>query len=195
MGALLLSQYRHDMNDLLGDPTSMLTYPVFDSFQENRTIVGVLGMRIFWTLILRNLLPEHARGFVAVFENCGQTFSFQIDGSDATYLGIGDFHHPATEAWSVHGSLTAGTYHKPSPETRSYTRVELNRDLCGISVRLYPTAEFQQEFVNAQPMAQCAFVASMFFFAVLLFATYDFLVGRRQRIVLERALALSLIHI
>ena len=56
---LSLGQYRFNGQELHLDPSTALSYPIFDSFdRENRTVVGVLGMTLYWKFYLRNILPE-----------------------------------------------------------------------------------------------------------------------------------------
>lgn len=188
--AIEISQYRHVAYDVGGDPTTLLVYPVFDNFEPNRTIAGALGIRIFWTILLGDLLPDDANGFIVVVDNnCHQTFTYRIDGPNATYLGVGDRHDPAFGDRLKMGNISHDLVSRASPVTRSYSRVELNSDYCGFSVRLYPSQDTLDGFLDSKPMVQTAVVALCFFVASLLFLAYDFLVGRRQRIVLSKALA------
>jgi hypothetical protein len=64
-----------------------------DSTDYESELVGVALMVIAWDQALLNLLPEGVRGIFAVLKNnCNQTHTYEIDGSDAFYRGEGDLH-------------------------------------------------------------------------------------------------------
>jgi len=77
----------------LDDPNALIGYPVFDSFDKDRQVAGVLITNIYWGLFFRNILPPSAVGYICVIENSyGQTLSYRVDGKTTRYLGEVDPH-------------------------------------------------------------------------------------------------------
>jgi hypothetical protein len=59
----------------------------------NSEIVAIVGCGAAWDASLRNLLPEGVEGILSVIRNsCNQTYTYEISGRDAFYLGEGDQH-------------------------------------------------------------------------------------------------------
>jgi len=188
---LSLSQYRNDIEEFLGDPTSSLAYPVFDSFiHETRKVVGVLGTNVYWKLNFENKLPQSAKGVMCVIENTqGQKFTYRVDGSDAVYQGNGDLHDRKYDAMGEHGEIS--TYMASRTFLPSYTSVPLDLDYLDYTLHVYPSSDTESQFKNDTPMIACIVVVCVFLFTSLVFIFYDCYVGRRQRIVMNRAIASS----
>lgn len=83
------------------EPFGVFYYPVNENSNryvqqdETRTdlTVALMGGSFFWRTMLQGHLPSDAVGLVVVVQNnCGQVFTYQVDGTRATYLGIGDAH-------------------------------------------------------------------------------------------------------
>ena len=55
---------------------------------------------------MKNLLPEGVAHIVAVVENsCNQSFTFEIDGPRANFLGSGDRHETGYDHMKVYADL------------------------------------------------------------------------------------------
>jgi hypothetical protein len=54
---LAASQYRHRSEVYQGDPMTVIGYPVFDSFEDDRQLAGVLATNIYWRLLFTDILP------------------------------------------------------------------------------------------------------------------------------------------
>lgn len=64
------------------EPSSVLLYPVHDSFDDkNNHLVGFISVTFSWIGTFWNILPENVRGAIAIIEtSSGQKTSFRIDG-------------------------------------------------------------------------------------------------------------------
>jgi hypothetical protein len=90
---LAVSQYRHNIGEYQDDPLTFIVYPVFDSFEDDRQLAGVLATNVYWKLFFADILPPSASGIVCILENSyNQTLVYRIDGPDVTYLGEEDLH-------------------------------------------------------------------------------------------------------
>jgi hypothetical protein len=93
-------------------PHSFISHPVhsipgdFDS-----EIVAYVGSGFAWDFALRYLLPEGVDGIIVEIENsCNQTFSYQIKGPDAYFIGDGSKHESKYEQMKKTQSLSIHTH-------------------------------------------------------------------------------------
>ncbi|CAB9517810.1 Receptor-type guanylate cyclase gcy [Seminavis robusta] len=196
---LLLSQYRHSVDEYSWDPVSFAVYPIFDDFynptesvQHHRDhLAGVLVTNFYWRLYFQDILPADAKGIILVLSNSfNQTFSYRVDGPDVTFLGEVDPVDMYQKYKDMGVTVDATSYAKSRarPETRTYTTVPLHDTFGVYTLSVYPSADTENEYTSKQPLIFCLVVATVFICTVLVFILFDCLVERRQRIVLNRAL-------
>ena len=84
-------------------PHAFMWTPIYDDINNPESnFVGVVGTGFAWDFSLRNLLPDSVEGVVAVLSNnCNQTYTFEISGIDAFFLGEGDLHEPKYDSYRV----------------------------------------------------------------------------------------------
>lgn len=75
-------------------PHSFLWTPIYEDPDDvNSKFVAFLAAGFAWDVSLRDLLPSNVEGVMAVVSNtCNQTYTYEISGRDAFYLGEGDLH-------------------------------------------------------------------------------------------------------
>ena len=188
---LSMSQFRDKVEHYLGDPTSPFSYPVFDSFDPGtRKVAGVISSTFYWKLYLENILPINRRGIFCVIENSfNQTFTYRIDGPKASYIGVGDLHDTKYNYLKVSSDMATYLALHSSLKTKSYTIVPLNAEYNSYSLTIYPSQDTEDDHVNSEPIVLVVVIFSVFLFTCLVFLIYDNYVGRRQRIVMDRAVA------
>lgn len=188
--SLDIGQYRHSLDELTGDPTSNLIYPVFSSFDENRTFVGVVRAALYWRFYFVSILPANARGLICVIENTrNQTFTYQIDGPDVTFLGPGDRHHPDFDNLYLEEHLIDMLKEDEGPATTGFEQAELNGEFCSYTLRMYPSHEMRDDYITRNPYLFSFLVAISFFFPSLVFLVYNLVVEKRQTVVMDQAVA------
>ena len=133
------------------------------------------------------ILPSNAEGIICVVENeCGQAFTYQIDGQEAIYKGMGDLHDGTFEA------LGEIYYFNSIQESDSFsfreTSIPLNEDYCPYTLRVYPSEQLHDEFITFRPAIYTACVALAFVLISAVAITYDCVVQRRLAAVLDSAL-------
>jgi len=183
--SLLLSVARKEVVEYKGDPMSLISLPIFDSFEHDRHPVAVMVAWINWAMYFESVLPDTVHGIVAVLsDSCGGFYTIQIDGAQVQLLGQGDLHDPkfSDKKWStrflkdqkVHDGTKLG--------------VLLNQRVCNIAIDVYPSNTFYDSYKTNTPIVITISVAFVFVFTALMFLVYDRLVGRRQAIVLQKAI-------
>jgi class 3 adenylate cyclase len=188
---LSMSQFRDSVEQYLGDPTSPFSYPVFDSFDPvTRRVAGVISSTFYWKLYLENILPINRKGIYCVIENSfNQTFTYRIDGSKASYMGVGDLHDTKYDYLKVSSDMASYLSLHSSLKTKSYTNVPLNAEFNSYSLTIYPSQDMEGEHVNNDPVVLAITIVCVFLFTCVVFLIYDRYVARRQRIVMDRAVA------
>ena len=76
-----------------GDPISNVYVPYFDSLGQDRKVVGFVSILIRWASYFENILSQNHDKLIVVLENtCTGNVTYSIDGSNVTYMGVGDLH-------------------------------------------------------------------------------------------------------
>lgn len=161
-----------------GGPVSKAYIPIFNKFGSDREVASIMIAYMYWQALLTGSLPdeEEAACLYCVLENsCGQTYTYLVDGSRATYIGEGDLHHREYEEFMVEtGFGEIGGRHE-------------GEGTCQYNARVYPSTKLENAFVTWNPVIMTVITVSVFLFTSLLFVTYDRLVQRRHTMVNKRA--------
>lgn len=180
-----LQQFSGDQNMTYnGEPTTNLYYPVFDSFDRDRAVVGVYTMTIFWELLFSGMLPTNANPVVCVVENaCGDVFTYETSGDKAIFLGYGDLHDDDYDDFEVFEDFSL--LRQAEKFRQSQTAVALNEDFCPYTLRVYPSEELEDAYESFEPFAISIATAIFFFLIAAVAAFYDLIVRIRSRKILS----------
>lgn len=171
----------YDGVDYLADPAVNIYYPVFDDLykkKEDRNIVAVLLVGIYWRSYFVDQLPEGVADLHLVLSNtCNQTYTYVVSGESADFLGVGDLHEAKYDSHAI-------TYHlnedHSEPGNSSST-------ICFYRLDIYPTVAYEESFKTNTPLVFTLALAASFLLTCCIFFLYDFCVERRQRLVLKSA--------
>jgi signal transduction histidine kinase/CheY-like chemotaxis protein len=193
--------------DNASEPFSFIIFPIIEDAGEyvslvddvevdaegNHTVVGITLMMFFWRDLIRNILlptKNDSNGIVCVFENpCNQTFSYEVNGPNVTYLGQGDQHDPEFDELNI----TIG-FHELAERSSSglqYTGLPLGGEACPYTLRVYPSASREGYFMTKDPITFTMSAILIFVFTSGVFLIYDVCVERRQRKILFAAVQSS----
>ncbi|CAB9528667.1 respiration control sensor protein ArcB [Seminavis robusta] len=187
-GILRSSQYRHDVEDLLHDQHSILAYPVFDSFDDDRELAGVLLSDIYWKILFSNLLPPKAEGIICVITNsANQTFAYRIDGGKATNLGPTYNHDPKYDHMEVSTNINEHLQQRASPQNKAYRTVQLS-DSIQYTIRIYPSQDTAANYLTNNPALYTMVTLFAFLFAGILFLVYSYVVEFRQTVMTAKVI-------
>jgi hypothetical protein len=185
------------------DPTEPMTafnYPIVDKAAdtvnlagaEDPQVVGVIAMTIFWRELIKDILPQGSDGIVVVIGNeCNQTFSYQIMGPEATYLGPGDMHDPDYDSYEEYSNFVElGAL---AIRDRTYTGITFSEDFCPHWIKAYPSDMMRDHYTSTDPVLFTVVAVLIFLFTAAVFVLYDFLIERRQKKVMTTAVQSSAI--
>lgn len=118
---------------------------------------------------------------------CAPTFTYQINGPDVVYLGVGDMLHEAKfEKYEMSATYKELTEH--AFNTQLYTGIPLNPDpFCPVSLHLYPSSLMEEEYRSVKPLAYALMTLGIFVFVAIGLYFYDFFVEQRKQKLVKTA--------
>ena len=128
------------------EPMSDILYPIVDDAVDsvsldrtNGTVVGILSITFFWRNLIKDILPPGTNGIVCVIANdCGQTFTYQIDGPEVVFLGLGDLHNPNYDYLAQSGVIKLRGSSDRNQDN-IYTGLPLSGGRCPYWLNVYPS--------------------------------------------------------
>ena len=183
--AIIISLQLEKPANYTGEPVSSVYIPIMDSFANDRKTVAILGATLRWESYFENILTESTQPVRVVLSNsCQDIFTYEIRGSQATFVGKGNRADLEFEGISVSVDLDENDDLIVEPNTIALT---LNQDLCRYTLRIYPTQEGYVYHNNFFPLIITLTVAAVFLMTAAVFYFYDMMVERRQKVVLDTA--------
>ena len=183
--SLMLSANHLESKYYAGDPMSQIFLPIFDSFRDDRNAVAVLGAWIHWASYFQHILPLSLRGVYIVLHNtCSGSFTYEINGEEVRPIGMGDLHD------SEYDSMKRSSSFESVENVGDGTKfgLPLSKDHCMVSIDVYPSIVFYDEYNTNAPIVMTIAVVIIFVFTACMFVFYDRLVERRQNLVMHKAL-------
>jgi len=162
-------------------PHTSLLEPIFRERNNPASeIVGFVCSLLPWDRYIQNLLPTSITGITVVLRNtCGQSFTYAVDGPQASYVGVGDLHETAYDEFetviSFQGSLHGG-------RNQSATNSE-----CFYSFSVYPTEVLEKEYNSKTPTTMAVAVACAFLLMSLTFVGYEVFVSKKNKKMVSQA--------
>lgn len=134
-----------------------------------------------------DILPEGEGPLHIVLENtCGEAYTYELFGSDAAYIGDEDYHDAIFDDMEVKANISSFTDSADTEFSRG------NGDLdgtCSYRLRIYPTERVKFKYITWAPILYALGITLIFVFTSTVFLAYDVLIRRRQRKVIQAALA------
>ena len=185
-----MGQYRHSPTDLTNDLHTVITYPVFDSFDDDtKQLAGVLYSNIYWKILFSNLgIPSELPGITVVIENTSnQTFAYRIDDKDVLFLGMVDPHDSKYDDYMISTNVNEYLQQQAGPANRGYKTVPLSNS-SQYTLRIYPSAETEASFRTNEPVVYTIVTSAAFLFAASVFLLYSIVVERRQHVMTRKVI-------
>lgn len=149
-------------------------------------VPALLEAHIYWREWIRDILAGGSNGIVVVFQNeCNVTFSYQLHGPKAQFLGMGDFHDRKYDYMEVSSSIHS--LRNYFTKTRYYAGVPLDEEYCPTTVKVYASNTMKDSFVTSNAIIFAVCAGLIFIFTSLVFVAYDIWVERRQDLVMTKA--------
>eukprot|EP00980_Cylindrotheca_fusiformis_P016278 scaffold4838_cov110-Cylindrotheca_fusiformis.AAC.2 len=180
---------------------SQIMQPIYDradTSDEDRKMVGIITMQLHWldyfknlfleensddgiVVVLKSSCPTHGNSTLDVTEqptSHDMIVTYQIDGSNAIFLGEEDLHDPKYDSLEVAETfIDLGIDESKVPQ-----------GLCvpTLTLHVYPSEKLEEKFETSNRIIYTSVVVTIFAFTVLVFLLYDFVVARLQTKVMDR---------
>jgi hypothetical protein len=160
---------------------SVSVHPIFESFKQDARILGFLSAVIPWDHHFSNVLPAGTRRLdIEVEDTCGSAFTYTVEGPSVSFLGYGLLHDRKYDSLSIHAQFAEfaslqGTAAVPSGSS------------CDYKISVFATNEFKSSYQSEKPVLYATAVVCVFLFTAVVFVIYDWLVSRRQNMIMITA--------
>ena len=170
-----------------GDPMAYVAVPIYDDFDsDRRKTVGTISAIMNWATYFKGVVPPSSKPVTIVLENaCDGAYTYEADNDNVVYQGPGDLHDTKYTHLEQMANLNALVGN--ANEERVYNTFELEELGCPYNIRVYPTKAMEEDSETNIPLITTFAVAAVFVFTGLVFLFYNYIVERRQRIVLSQA--------
>eukprot|EP00980_Cylindrotheca_fusiformis_P020351 scaffold7354_cov93-Cylindrotheca_fusiformis.AAC.4 len=191
---------------------SQLMQPIYDTADttaEDRKLVAIISMLLYWLDFFKSILAQGQDGVIVVLRSgCPVDYGSFYGFNDTDNLDIPDFVDVPDNltredviTYQVNGPdvilLGNGDLHDSQYDDLEVTEVfvdlgfdseDLSEDKCvpTLTLHIYPSEELEATFHNSDAAIYTIVVVVIFIFTSLVFLLYDYFVGRRQRIVMDR---------
>jgi hypothetical protein len=159
------------------DPQSIIVLPVFKETGDPITdIIGHIVAVIPWGLFFQDVLQDGQNGVYAVLrESCGSSFTYIVNGRNATFLAKEDVHETAYDDRKRSTSFVAydGDLNGISSGGLS--------DHCEYTLDVYPSQKYEDMYQSSRPLIFTVGVILVFLFTSVVFLMYDCFVRQRQQ--------------
>ena len=178
------------------EPISDLIYPLVNDLSAVELdaedvlaaeVVGVLEICIYWRDLMKDTLKSGSNGIVVVFENdCAASFTYEVNGPNVVFMGTDDLHDSKYDNMRVTGNFSH--LEEFSVRDSTYTGFKLNDDYCQTTMHVYPSVTMEDDYTSANPIIFTCVAVLIFLVTTAVFLLYDYLVERRQKLVMRTAM-------
>ena len=179
----LLGESRHNlmhpgMQSGQATPHALFSQPIQGTVDGASGVVGYLLGVVALDTYLTDLIPPGVKGLAMVVENtCGDQHTFRLEQGRAIYVGEGDMSIPkyrnAAAKFNVQG---ARGFNGDSSDS-----------FCSYSFSILKTHEFEDSYASDKTILYTVLVVIIFAVTAFAFFIYDFIVQRRNSLVLQTA--------
>ena len=149
----------------VGEPLSYIYYPVFHDFEKKRLVAGIESM-VYWRSYFEYILPDQVSGIVVVVKNTkNESFSYQINGKEAVFLGLADAHDSKYDHMMLRADYTSFQDKQVEANTnRAYRGVEVDDEHISYWIEVYPSDQTEEIYLTNRPLIYT--LAMVFFFSL-----------------------------
>ena len=168
-----------DLDDPATWPATFLVSPVNDDFDRKGKLVAFISAIVPWHNFFENTLPDGSKGMCVIIRStCRPSLTYQVNGRNVEFLGIGDLHDPTFDHLVMIGAFE-------SDEQSSDNQQEGD---CDFTLHVYPTTkELYDSSKSHNPVYFTFTVVLIFLLTSVVFVIYDSLVQQRQEKVMTSA--------
>lgn len=135
---------------ILGTNNSEISITEDDkNYPSGYDVKSFIGIEFYWREKMKDILGKGSKGIVLVVDNpcSSNSFTYQIDGSNATYLGVGDHHDPKYNQFTISSAMFDLNSYRVDESV--YTGIPVDNGECIFTFRTYPSDDMKFAQVNS----------------------------------------------
>jgi len=124
-------------------PHSFYRVPVRARVNEpDSPVVAVISVGMGWDASMQDLLPEGVEGIMAVLKNdCNQSFTYEVNGDQAFFRGVGDLHESAYNDMKREINLAIHSHPQLFDQSKGHCRYRMVSSFFSYTVECTPLQE------------------------------------------------------
>ncbi|KAL3938546.1 MAG: hypothetical protein SGBAC_006566 [Bacillariaceae sp.] len=166
---------------------SQLPFDKGEYHPSEHRVGAMINAPSYWRDWIKGILPEGRDGVIITWTSpCVPSFTYQINGPDVVYLGVGELHddkftHMKVEA--TYQDLTSNAF-----KSQDYTGIPLSPDpICPFTLNLYPSPLMEEKLRSERPLLLSILTVGLFMLAALALYAYDYRVEQRKQKLVKTA--------
>jgi hypothetical protein len=179
-------------NENCMEPVSVWYYPIIanlsiNDISEFNGVNGMITSAFYWRNLIRDMLPPESKGIILVFSNScvKNSFTYQINGPSAIYLGVGDLHNREYDGMTLlAGSMEDLEY---QAEDSRYIGLRADDQVCTYTFQVYPSDEMKESMQTNQGIIFAVSAVAFIVFPFVVFLAYEHRVSRQQKLLMSSA--------
>jgi hypothetical protein len=153
---------------------------------EDHKVVAILSISIYWSYMIRDILPKGSTGVLVAFESsCTRKFTYEVNWPDVVYLGAGEYSDSKYDHMTIGSWVSDLRFYSNNPST--YSGLPLEDSYCPLYVTVRSSAKMEAVYTTNKLWIFALVTACVFLVTVLTFILYNYVVEQRQMIVLKSA--------
>jgi class 3 adenylate cyclase len=171
------------------------------SVAGNNDTVGIIMLEHRWDTGFSKVLQEDSPVHAVIENSCGDQFMLKVSGSEVVYFGEGDHHNSVYDPFvvttselellhyweNIQSHQLKSQYFYTNRSSEWIVRKPITNE-CRYTIRFFPSDEYYHAYVTKKPTVYAVSVAMIFLFTILCFLIYDYLVEKRQKVVMNTAI-------
>jgi class 3 adenylate cyclase len=180
--AMLLTIAKNETTYYQGGPFSEVYIPIFDTLNDNSTVVAVVYGIFEWASLFENTQLKSGDVLNVVLDNaCDGSFTYLVSHNSTTYVGAGDLHDRSLSNIELFAAFD-------DEEFSQRYNVNFNQGGCAYSLHVYPTKQMMDQRLTSLPTMLAVCMSGIMAFTIVMFVIYNWAVESRQKRVLDAAI-------
>jgi hypothetical protein len=171
---------------VLADAHDKIQWGYGTNSMEDHKVVAILSICIYWSYMIRDILPKGSTGILVAFESsCARKLTYEVNGPDVFYLGAEEYSDSFYDHMTIGSWVSDLRFYSNNPST--YSGLPLEDSYCPLYVTVRDSAKMEAVYTTNKPWIFALVTVFVFLVAVSTVILYNYVVEQRQMIVLTSA--------
>jgi hypothetical protein len=135
---------------------------------EDHKVVASLSTSIYWSYMIRDILPKGSTGVLVAFESsCTRKFTYEVNWPGVVYLGAGEYSDSKYDNMTIGSWVSDLRFYSNNPST--YSDLPLEETYCPLYVTVRSSAKMEAVYTTNKLLIFALVTACVFLVTVLTF--------------------------